>query len=447
MIGIHCKRMMRCILVFVCATSIATSGGYAQVESFRVNEDNSVTISYYDKNAKEVVLKGTFYDKGIKFKTPAGTFGKVGKVKMQNVGNGYWTYTSEPLASELYWYNFIINDDSVTIDTRNPNVVRDINVFYNYFIIGGGLADRYMDVKPNGGRLQYVWYPSSMEGMKRRRMAVYTPYGYESSGSERFPVLYLLHGSGGDETAWAECGRLVQIMDNMIGSGICKPMIVVMPNGNVELAAAPGEDPENPNVLPSGKNVSSMFGRIERCFVSDVVNYIDANYRTVPDKTHRAIAGLSLGGLHTLYISLNNPKMFDYIGLFSAQTTNALNNKSIGGIRDFGKSWSDLKRQLPFIGGGGLDRKITAVTGDGGVNPDVEIYEHFDEKLKVLKESNPALFYIAVGIDDFTKKMNDKLRKKLDKTGFRYTYNETDGGHTWNNWRKYAMDFLPELFK
>jgi len=446
MIGVHYKYLNKSLALNL-LLFITISNGYAQMKPIVINENRSVTISYYDNNAKEVKLKGTFLNKGVKFKTPAGTFGKDGTVKMKNVGNGCWSYTSEPLPSELYWYQFIVNDDSVRIDKRNTNIVRDINTLYNYFIIEGGIADKYVDVKSNdtGGKLQYVWYPSSLKGMKLRRMAIYTPYGYDSTKARRYPVLYLLHGSGGDETAWAECGRLVQIMDNMISLGLCKPMIVIMPNGNAELAAAPGNDPENPNIVPSGNNTTSMFGKIEKAFVSDIVNFVDANYKTLSNKTQRAIAGLSLGGLQTLYTALNNPKTFSYIGLFSAQTTNALGDKSIGSIKGVAKGWSNLKKQIPFIGGGGLDEKITNIVGDG-TNSELEIYEHFEVKLKTLYDNKPNLFYIAVGTGDFTKKLNDKLREKLDAANCKYLYNESDGGHTWDNWRKYLVDFLPRLF-
>lgn len=436
---------MKKVLIIIFVSLVVVADCYAQLEPFRINEDNSVTINFYDRNAEEVVLKGTFVNKGLRLRTPAGMFGENGKVKMKSIGDGYWTYTSEPLSSELYWYHFIVNDDSVKIDSLNLNIVRDVNTFHNYFIIEGGIADNYVDIKSKGGRLQYVWYPSSMEGIRRRRMAVYTPHGYDSKNSGRYPVLYLLHGSGGDETTWHECGRLVQIMDNMISSGLCKPMIVVMPNGNVELAAAPGYDPDNPNTIPSEKNVASMFGKMERYFVSDIVNYIDANYRTLPSKEGRAIAGLSLGGLHTLYTALNNPGTFNYIGLFSAQTTNTLDDKSIRSIKALGKSWSNLKKQIPFIGGGGLDKKITNIIGDG-TDTQIDIYEQFDVKLKTLYDHKPHLFYIAVGNEDFTKKLNDRLREKLEMSNYKYTYNESDGGHTWNNWRRYLVDFLPRLF-
>ena len=410
-----------------------------------INSDNSVTITYIDPKAEKVEVQGTFFQKGNSLIPMAGMFSKDGKAEMTNTGNGVWSYTSQPLSSELYWYDFVVNEDSVRFDKRNRDTTRDIGTTYNYFIIKGGIGDNFTDAQTKKGTLKYNWYPSSLNGMSKRRMAVYLPHGYNSS-SRRYPVLYLLHGSGGDETAWDDCGRLSQIMDHLIANGTCEPMIVVMPNGNVELAAAPGEDPNNPNVQPSSNNVSSMFGKFEKSFVPEIVNYVDKNYRTVTDKQHRAIAGLSLGGLHTLYTSLNNPNEFDYIGLFSAQTTNALGDKSVGGLKSIGEGWNQLKQALPFLGGGSVDRKISSITG-GDSDENLDIYDNFDWKLKNFFKKNPRLFYIAVGRDDFTKKLNDDLRKKLNKGGYTFFYNESDGGHTWSNWRKYLIDYLPRLFK
>lgn len=409
-----------------------------------INSDNSVTITYVDPKAEEVEVQGTFFKKGNSIIPMAGMFSKDGKAKMTNSGNGVWTYTSQPLDSELYWYDFVVDEDSVRYDKRNRDTTRDIGTTYNYFIIKGGIGDDYVDAMSKKGSLKYVWYPSDLNGMKKRRMAVYLPNDYSSS-NRKYPVLYLLHGSGGDETAWSDCGRLTQIMDHLITEGRCEPMIVVMPNGNVDLAAAPGDDPNNPNVKPSGNNMSSMFGKFEKSFVPEIVNYVDKHYRTIPDKKHRAIAGLSLGGLHTLYTSLNNPDEFDYVGLFSAQTTNALGDKGVGSLKSIGESWNQLKQALPFIGGGSVDRKITSITG-GQSDENLVIYENLDGKLKSFFDKKPELFYIAVGRDDFTKKLNDDLRKKLNKGDYPFVYNESDGGHTWSNWRKYLVNYLPRLF-
>lgn len=406
-------------------------------EPIVINADNSVTITYIDSVAEEIIIQGNFFKKEAEFND--------GKAKMVKKSAAEWVYTSEPLASDLYWYNFKIDDEEITFDNRNHNTTRDIATIYNYFIIKGGVGDNFVDKKIDTGTLQYLWYPSKLNGMDSRRMAIYLPNAYKSSSSKKFPVLYLLHGSGGDETAWSDCGRLVQIMDNLISSGRCQPMIVVMPNGNVNLAAAPGEDKNNPDVKPSANNMSSMLGKIEMVFVDEVVKFVDSHYRTIADKQHRAIAGLSLGGLHTLHISINNPDTFDYVGLFSAQTTNALKDNTIDGLQNIGRSWENLKQSFPFIGNGELDRKITHLTGYK--DESLQVYAGFDSKLNTFFESKPKLFYIAVGTSDFTKKLNDDLRKKLIQNNYPFVYNETKGGHTWSNWRRNLIDFAPRLFK
>lgn len=404
-----------------------------------INDDNSVTFSMNAPNAKQVKIKGTFVPKKASVRTKAGTFGKDGSISMTKQGDN-WVYTTDVLTSELYTYTYEV-DGATVQDALNANTVRDIADTLNYFIVKGGIADDYVTKNVAHGTISKAWYKSTLNGMSKRRMTVYLPAGYASS-QKRYPVLYLLHGSGGDEDAWTGCGRAAQILDNLIADGRCEPMIVVMPNGNVDLAAAPGSDPNNPDVQPSGNNTSSMLGKFEYSFMDEIVSYVDKNYRTADDKAHRAIAGLSLGGLHTIYISLNNPDMFDYIGLFSAQTTNALGDKSIDNMKKLGQKWNKLKGNFSFLGGGSVDRKITSLTADH-----IDVYDDADSKFRTLFEDAPKLYYIAVGTDDFVKKLNDDLRTKLDAAGYSYIYNESDGGHTWENWRKYLVDFLPRLFK
>lgn len=405
-----------------------------------INPDNSVSFFLEAPNATEVILKGSFVPRKSYIKTESGAVTKDGSVKMTREGNR-WTYTTSPLPSEFYTYTFEVDGKPQT-DKNNKNIIRDIADSLNYFVIGNGIADNYVVKNVPHGTVKKVWYPSALEGMNRRRMTVYLPSSYTTDKNKRFPVLYLLHGSGGDENSWSDGGRAIQILDNMIASGQCEPMIVVMPNGNVNLAAAPGEDPNNPDVEPSANNTSSMLGKIESVFMNDVVNYVDNNFRTLNDKSHRAIAGLSLGGLHTLFISLNNPQSFDYVGLFSAQTTNALNGSRISGMQKIGDKWNQLKENIPFIGGGSVDRAISKYTSD-----ELSIYDNIDIKLKYQFKTPPKLYYIAVGRDDFVKKLNDDFRKKLRSKGYQFYYNETDGAHTWDNWRKYLVDFLPRLFK
>ena len=414
------------------------------IESPVINPDNSVTFKLYldDEDTDEVYLEGSFIPSR-KIKTFIGTFNRGGKVEMDKEDDT-WIYTTDPLSSEFYTYRFMLDDeeDMRITDPANPNKVRDIEDEFSYFIIEGGIADDYIEKDVPHGRLEYIWYPSSLEGMTERRMVVYFPHEYDEAPDKSFPVLYLLHGSGGDENAWKDCGRASQILDNLIADGRCKPMIVVMPNGNVDLAAAPGEDPNNPEREPSAMNISSTFGRIESVFMDEVVGYIDNNFRTIDSKSGRAIAGLSLGGLHTLFISLNNPDKFDYVGLFSAQTINWINDDNSDEIDRFGDIWNGLKKVFPFVENFKIDKFVSRIT-----SKNLSVYEDVNEKLDKQFNPSPSLYYIALGRDDFVKKLNDDFRKKLDKKGYPYYYNETDGGHTWENWRKYLVDFLPRTFK
>lgn len=157
-----------------------------------------------------------------------------------------------------------------------------------------------------------------------RRINIYTPAGYEQSGDRKYPVLYLLHGMGGDEDEWTTFGRAAQILDNLIAQGKAEPMIVVMPNGHAAMEAAPGESSLG-YYKPYHMKNGTMDGAFEAYF-PEIITFVESNYRVQADKAHRAIAGLSMGGFHSANISLNYPDMFDYVGLFSA----ALNVQSAG---------------------------------------------------------------------------------------------------------------------
>ncbi len=416
------------VFAMVCSMVIMSVITRAQTDfnsSYVVNADNSVTFLVTGANAEDVFISGTFLPAKFKIKTKIATWSKARSKRMTKDGD-QWSFTSEPLTSNLYTYNFIIDDEEAT-DFSGGNYFRDVDNFYNYFIIGGGIGDYFEEKQVPHGTVEKIWYPSTLGGWTKRRMTVYTPPSYDAT-NKSYPVLYLLHGSGGDENSWTEAGRANQILDNMIAEELIKPMIVVMPNGNVKLDAAPGEG-SDPDVEPSANNTSSMFGDVEHVFMHDIVDYIDERYRTITAKQGRAIAGLSLGGLHTLYISLNNPDSFDYIGLFSAQTST------------IPRGGADVMKTLK----GGI-ASIRDMFEDDNNNGAGYIYESTDDKINTLFASSPSLFYIALGRDDFVKKLNDDLRKKLDAKGYKYYYKETDGGHTWDNWRKYLVDFLPRIF-
>ncbi len=415
----------------------------AQGVSPHINADHTVTFKLSQPKAQEVSLKGSFIPKSFHIKTPIGLLGKKGEIEMKKE-NGCWSYTVGPFPSEIYTYYFEV-DGNKMLDPNNPNFIRDADNYLNYFTILGGIADNYIQQQVAHGKVEKVWYDSSIASTPKRRMSIYTPYNYEKEPQNKYPVLYLLHGSGGDENSWIELGRAVNILDNLIAQKMCVPMIVVMPNGIVDMAAAPGE---NPYSAAKAKSISieSMLGTIESTFISDVVSYVESNYRVKATKQGRAIAGLSLGGLHSLFISANYPDYFDYVGLFSAQTTNLLNKKNIKSTGQLVKSFESLAKIFPFLSKGKIGETVSSYK-EGMDKGDVYIYNDLEEKLEKQFKTPPHLYYIAVGEDDFVKKLNDDFRQKLTDYGYPYVYNETDGGHSWENWRKYLVDFLPRIFK
>lgn len=369
--------------------------GTTPVVSPEIHDNNTVTFRFKAPKAVRVQLTGDFLpvQKNAKFEAP-------GIVDLKEGQEGVWEYTTpEPLKPELYSYSFIVDGLRMN-DPANVYLIRDVSTLTNVFIIGGDRADFYKVNPVPHGTVSRIWYDSPALGLERR-MTVYTPAGYETSG-KRYPVLYLLHGMGGDEEAWISLGRTAQILDNLIAQGKAKPMIVVMPNGNASQEAAPGESSRG-MVPPTMQLPKTMEGSYEQAF-PEIVKFIDKNYRTIKSKSGRAIAGLSMGGFHSLHISKQYPDMFNYIGLFSAAI---MPNKEVSS----------------------------------------PIYENMGGKLKVQFDKNPALYWIAIGKTDFLYKANVDYRKLLDENGYKYTYYETDEGHIWKNWRIYLTEFVPMLFK
>lgn len=363
-------------------------------------KNQQVTFKLLAPNAKEVLVEADYFEK-IKRQTPFGMMEAPKQIPMEKGKDGVWTYTTSMPSPELHTYCFYV-DGMRMLDPSNVYMIRDIATYNNYFLVDGDLSENYLVRDVPHGTVSKVWYPSPTLGMEQRRMTVYTPAGYADS-NKQYPVLYLLHGAGGDENAWSELGRAVQILDNLIAQGKAEPMIVVMPNGNGAQQAVPGEYP-NSMYKPSFANAKTMEGSFEKAF-PDIMKYVETHYRTLNDKKHRAIAGLSMGGFHSLYISANYPDLFGYVGLFSA----AINRQAKG--------------------------------------ENTYIYENLEEKLARQFADAPELYFIGIGNGDFLFQDNVKYRELLDSHGYKYEYMETDGGHEWRNWRKYLNHLLPELFK
>lgn len=385
--------------LFLCVAGYAQQalwGGSALI-SPEVNSNNSVTFRLKAPSATRVEITGDFLPKQ-KIDTQFGPMDAPGVVELVANADGVWEFTSEPLAPELYSYNFLVDGLKIT-DPSNVYQIRDVSSVFNVFLIGGERADLYKTNAVPHGSVTRRWYNSPTLGMDRR-VTVYTPAGYEASNAD-YPVLYLLHGMGGDEEAWISLGRTAQIMDNLIASGKAKPMIVVMTNGNAAQEAAPGESSIG-FLPPSMQLPKTMDGSFETAF-PDVVNFVESNYRVKKDKANRAISGLSMGGYHSLHISKEYPDLFDYVGLFSA----------------------------------------AIMPSDKANSP---IYSDFDGKLKKQFDKKPKLYWIAIGTDDFLYNANQDFRKKLDAGNYPYVYFENGDGHIWKNWRIYLSEFAPQLF-
>jgi enterochelin esterase family protein len=407
---------MKKIFVAIAALCIGLSASAQQalfggpsVESPVINPDGTVTFRFMAPKAVKVEVTGDFLPTQkveMEFGGNKMSYDAPGVGVLKEGKGGVWEYTTDfVVAPDMYNYTFRVDGVS-QIDPHNMWVNRDVASLSSVLLVPvpGERSDLYAIHKVPHGTVSKVWYPSATAGFERR-LTVYTPAGYETSKA-KYPVLYVLHGIGGDEDAWVTQGRATQILDNLIARGEAKPMIVVFTNGNIACEAAPLENADG-YVNPTMGLPKTMEGTFESAF-PEVVKFIDSRYRTIAKKQSRAICGLSMGGFHTLYITLNNPDMFNYSGMFSAA-----------------------------IGTGSEQ----AATG----HP--EIYQDFDAKLATYFSKKPALLWIGIGKTDFLIQSNNQFREKLNAAGYPYKYMETDGGHIWKNWRIYLSEFVPLIFK
>lgn len=413
----------------------------AQITSPVLNPDHSVTLYFSVPEADDVELRGDVPTGGLSIRSGIGKFKIRNDIELHQENDTLWTYTTRPLEPDMYMYYYKVDgeEDGDSLDPFNPNVVRDIDHYYSYFIIPGGVSDYYIDRNVPHGNVEKVWCPSSVQGMAQRRMTVYTPPAYCDT-SRLFPVLYLLHGTGGDENSWCDCGRAIQIVDNMIAEGKVCPMIVVMPNGDITLDAAPGESPYM-DAKPSSNNLASQYGIFESKFMNDIVGYVDSHYRTIPNRESRAIAGLSLGGMQTLFITANNPNDFSYIGLFSPQIKPTFTGGIGSQVKAVRSTISKFKQILSSFRNEGNDQNASSER-----DISIKIYDDIDTKMDSLFSNLPRCYYIAVGKDDFVKKPVDEFANRLKNKNYPINYTVTDGTHKWSNWRKYLVEFLPQLF-
>jgi enterochelin esterase family protein len=350
-----------------------------RVVSPEILPDKKVTFRLRAPKAGEVLLNGN-WDGGR-------------NIQMTRDDEGIWSVTVGPLGDQLWGYSF--NVDGVKVmDPGDGEYQRDGNRHDNLLMISGPASDLW-DFKPDiaHGTVQAVWYSSEILKQKGRRMYVYTPPGYESSKA-KYPVLYLLHGGGGDEDAWTTMGRANVILDNLIAQGKAQPMIVVMPlgYGTMEMISVGWGVWNRTDVRD--KN----FSKFREALLTEVMPKVESEYRVTADRNLRAIAGLSMGGSESLLTGLNNLDEFAWIGAFSS-----------GGIPD------EFEKDFP-----GLDAKA-------------------NQQIRLL--------WIACGTEDRLITGNRNLREWLKSKGVRHTDIETPGMHTWMVWRRNLAEFAPLLFR
>ena len=380
------------LVYFIPVTLQSQNRPVRQLISPEIHNDNSVTFRILAPSAKLVKLHGSWMQNFLE--------GDIVTPK----DSGLFELTTTPLPSEYYSYFFTVDGVRV-LDSENPLIVRDGIFNGSALMIPGEKSDLYSVNDVPHGIVQKVWYPSPTLELNRR-MYVYTPPGYLESDI-KYPVLYLLHGAGGDEEAWTTLGKANNILDNLIAAGKAKPMLVVMTNGVPTDAATVGEAPnfEKKNEFKGSGPGGMISAKFEESLVNDVIPFIEKNYRVYKDKDHRAIAGLSMGGFHTQNIVCANPDKFSYIGVMSM------------GKFDISKYGEKNNTEL---------RKA---------------------QVNTLKNSGVKLFWIGCGKKDFFYDNVVALRKSYDELGLKYIYRESEGGHSWENWRLYLSELAPLLFK
>jgi enterochelin esterase-like enzyme len=299
--------------------------------------------------------------------------------------SGVWSLTAQvPADLYIYWYDV---DGVAVADPRNNRPRVNMTTVRSLLEVPGATSEFFAERPVPHGQVAAVHYQSTALNAPRR-MHVYTPPGYATSG-QHYPVLYLLHGGGDTDQSWLMAGRANFIFDNLIAAGRAKPMIVVMPAGHVP--AGPAGAPAAPDAFA-------------RDLVTVVMPYVEQNYRTQATRENRAIAGLSMGGQQTLNVGFTNLDKFSQMGVFSS-------------------GWFGPEGAANFA------RNNQALLADPKLNDRIR------------------LFWVATGKDDFVMPSTKASLAMLDQQKIRYTYKETEGGHTWPNWRAYLNEFAPLLFR
>ncbi len=341
-----------------------------------VNDDNSITFAITAPNAEKV----------------SASIG-MQNYPMEKDEDGVWSVTTEPIEPDMYTYSFRV-DGLKVLDPGNPDMQVGERPDFNLVTVPGNPA-RYYELKdvPHGA-VHILKYYSTAQDINRE-VYVYVPPTYNDNLNAKFPVLYLRHGGGGNETSWYNEGCTPNIIDNLIAEGETTPMLIVMTNGNLV------------KTVEGGAYGREGIAIMEDELLNNVIPLIEDNYRVYTDQEHRALAGLSMGGGQSFYIGLQNTDVFDYVGVFSTGI--------FGGIpgSDF-----DPEEAVPGI-----------LTNSSKFNDNLE------------------LFYMSCGDDDPRREFTEKVVDTFKENDLDVQYKHEPGSHEWKVWRANLHDFLPQIFK
>jgi enterochelin esterase family protein len=364
------------------------------IVSPEVHADRTVTFRIAVADAQTVELR-----------TPGDIPGSIGAsgrgpapFPLKKNAAGIWETTVGPIPAGAYRYVFSVNGIPVA-DSRNPLTSQTNTTVYSLVIVPGSDVFDTRAV-PHGAVASVLYNSTSLGGI--RRMHIYTPPGYEA-GRDRYPVLYLLHGAGDVDESWSTVGRAGIILDNLIAARKAKPMIVVMPAGHVTGAGAPLGAELEPNGSPGPGLASVGEDPFVKDFLSDIQPYVEKTYRVQAERQSRAIAGLSMGGGQTLNIAIPHLDRFGYVGVFSS-----------GIPANVADAWE--KQHLAALDNASAKRGL-------------------------------RLLWFGTGKNDFVMETTRGTLALMKKHGFAPVFVESEGGHTWLNWRDYLSEFAPQLFR
>ena len=378
------------VLSLLAALSIASGAQPPAFVSPEVTSERNVTFRIFAPKAQAVRLSSS------------DLFGMEPKGEMTKADNGVWEIAIGPIDPGAYRYNFNV-DGVAVMDPRSASVSESNGNAWSMVYIPG--AD-FMETKdvPHGAVASVTYYSKSLN--KFRRMHVYTPPGYETS-SQKYPIFYLLHGAGDSDDSWSSVGRAGFIIDNLIADKKAKPMVIVMPAGHT--------GPFNFAAPAAGAPRSLDFNDdFVKDFVNDIMPYAETHYRVLRDRQHRAIAGLSMGGAHTLNIAIPHPDEFAYVGVFSSGIIGILPLNGLAAAPAAGPSWEQ---------------------------------QHATELDNAAGKKDWKLFWFSTGKDDFLLSTTKATVELFQKHGYHPMFQESAGAHTWTNWREYLNEFAPQLFQ